>query len=81
MKEVVCLDCSTIMLIEGDLYIGKNVTCPECGSEFEITHLAPVQLEWVLEDDYDYDDYDDDDDDFIDDEYDEEVDEEEVETY
>jgi hypothetical protein len=81
MKEVICLDCSTVILIEDDIYIGLNVTCPKCEAEFEVTHLAPVQLEWAFDDDYDYYyDDDDDDDDLYGDEVDEEVDEE-IEEY
>jgi phage FluMu protein Com len=81
MKEVACLDCNTIFLIEDGLYIGLKVTCPECETQFEITYLSPVQIEWVYEDDYDYDLDDDMDDDDYEDEFDEEFDEEEVEAY
>jgi hypothetical protein len=76
MKEAICLDCSTIMLIEDDLYIGLKLSCPECEADFEITDLSPVQLEWVYEDGYEYDD-DDYDDDY--DDYDEEPSEERLE--
>ena len=82
MKEAICLDCSTIILIEDDVYIGLNVTCPECEAEFEVTQLSPVHLEWIFEFDYEYDDDDeDDDDDLYDDRFNEELNKEEVKTY
>jgi hypothetical protein len=84
MKEVICLDCSTVIQIEDDIYIGLEVICPACEGDFEVTHLSPIQIEWLFEDDDDFD-YDDDDvydeeyDDDYDDDYEEEFDEEEEE--
>ncbi|MHA2406066.1 MAG: hypothetical protein ACXACH_04865 [Candidatus Hermodarchaeia archaeon] len=60
MKEVTCLDCNTIILVDDETYIGQNVTCLKCEAEFEIVDLTPIQIEWLYED-YDDADYDDDD--------------------
>ena len=69
MKELICLDCSKIIVLEDDPSIGQTVLCPNCDAYFEITHLSPIVLDWAFEDDDDYDD----------DEYDEELDEEYLE--
>jgi hypothetical protein len=73
MKEVACLDCHSIIAIKGQPYIGQDLKCQSCGAELEIVHLFPIEVEWVYEDDGDYDDYDDyDDDDELEDEFEEE---------
>jgi hypothetical protein len=87
MKEVVCLNCNSIIAIKGEPHLGQQLECDNCSAELEVIHLFPIELDWVLEkddddDDYDdYDDYDDDelDDDDFDDEYEEEYDEERAE--
>lgn len=69
MKELICLNCSKIIVLEGDPSIGQTVLCPNCDAYFEITHLSPIVLDWAFEDDDDYDDDDDDYDEELDEEY------------
>ena len=59
MKELICLSCSEVIVLHDDPSIGQTVLCPHCDANFEVTHLSPIVLDWVFEDDDDYD-YDDD---------------------
>jgi hypothetical protein len=77
MKEVVCLDCNSIIAIKGKPFLGQKLECGNCSVQLEVIHLFPIELDWVLEQDEDYDDYDDyDDDDYEDDDYDDEYEDE-----
>jgi lysine biosynthesis protein LysW len=44
---------------EFDVDKGDLISCPECGSNLEVTSLSPLELEAVDEDDDDEDDDDD----------------------
>lgn len=42
---VMCPDCeSDLDLDEGDLDEGDVVECPECGAEFEVVSIGPLEL-------------------------------------
>jgi alpha-aminoadipate carrier protein LysW len=45
---------------EFDVDKGDLISCPECGSNLEVTSLSPLELEAVDDDDEDDDDEDDD---------------------
>jgi alpha-aminoadipate carrier protein LysW len=52
---IYCPECETNLDIdEEEVYEGEIVSCPECGSDFEIITLNPIELkpvEEVIEDD------------------------------
>lgn len=87
---VTCPECEAdIEISETDVDPGDTVSCQSCGTEFEVTSLAPLELEPLSDDDEEdeeneeeeEDEEDDDelgdDDDFADDEEDDEEDWEE----
>jgi alpha-aminoadipate carrier protein LysW len=76
--SAICPECdSDIDIDEGDVDVGDELTCSECGSLLRIVNDSPVEFEVADEDDLDDDDdeedEDEDDDDVEDD--DEELDE------
>jgi alpha-aminoadipate carrier protein LysW len=55
----ICPECDTDLdLDEEELEEGEVVSCPECGSDFEVITKSPLELNPV--DEYDYDDEEDD---------------------
>jgi alpha-aminoadipate/glutamate carrier protein LysW len=46
---------------EFDVDKGDRLSCPECGSNLEVTSLSPIELDLAPEDDEEEDDDDDDD--------------------
>lgn len=75
-----CPECEARLdLDEGQVDEGAVVSCPDCGSDFEIVNAHPLELNPVDEDDDDEDfDADDEDDEDLDDE-DEDLDDDEFE--
>jgi alpha-aminoadipate carrier protein LysW len=72
----ICPECDAeIEVDEFDVDRGDQLSCPECGTNLEVTGLAPLELDVAPDDDEDDDDDDLDDEDDIDDE--EEEDDEE----
>ena len=64
-----CPECDAeIEVDEFDVDKGDLISCPDCGSNLEVTSTSPVELELADEDD---DDYEDDEDREDDDEFDE----------
>ena len=58
----ICPECDAeIEVDEYDVDKGDLLSCPECGSNLEVTGLTPIELD-VASDDEDDDDDDDDDD-------------------
>ena len=57
-----CPECDAeIDVDEFDVDKGDQLSCPECGSNLEVTGMAPLELDLVLDDDDDdADDLDDD---------------------
>jgi hypothetical protein len=75
--SAICPECdSDIDIDEGDVDIGDELTCSECGSLLRIVNDSPIEFEVADEDDLDDDEEDEDDDDVEDDD-DEEDDEDE----
>jgi len=57
----ICPECDAeIEVDEFDVDKGDQLSCPECGSNLEVTGLAPLELDLAPEDDDDEDDLDDD---------------------
>ena len=45
-----CQDCQTEMAItQGSVKVGDIYDCPNCGAEYEITKLKPLQAEIIEE--------------------------------
>lgn len=56
-----CPECDTEFEVdEFDLDKGDQLSCPECGSNLEVTGLSPVELDLAPDDDEDDDELDDD---------------------
>ena len=68
MRRVECPDCGEIVELRESIRVGHRVVCVECGVELEVLSLYPLEVDYVLEDDWE-EDWDDDE---WDDEYDEE---------
>ena len=71
----ICPECDAeVELDEFDVDKGDQVSCPECGSNLEVTGLSPIELDLVSDEDEEAEDDDLDDDDLDGDEDDEESD-------
>jgi lysine biosynthesis protein LysW len=53
-----CPDCGLKVPLEGQIWLGREVTCPHCEAELEVVETVPVELDWLYEDDDEYDDED-----------------------
>ncbi len=74
--SAICPECdSDIDIDEGDVDIGDELTCSECGSLLRIVNDSPIEFEVADEDDLDDDEEDEDDDDVDDDDEDDDEDE------
>ncbi len=52
-----CPECETSLDVEEDeVDEGEVISCPECGTDFEVTTVNPVELKPVEEDEYEDDD-------------------------
>lgn len=61
---VLCPECESDLDIEEDeLDEGEIVSCTECGSDFEVVGVEPLELARISEDDEDDDDFGEDDED------------------
>jgi len=59
---VYCPDCETDLDIDEDeVDEGAVVSCPECGSDFEVITVTPIELKKVGEDEVDDEDEDEED--------------------
>lgn len=48
-----CPECETSLDVEEDeVDEGEVISCPECGTDFEVTTVNPVELKPVEEDEY-----------------------------
>ena len=57
-----CPECDAeIEVDEFDVDKGDQLSCPDCGSNLEVTGLSPIELDIALDEDEDEDDLDDDD--------------------
>jgi len=57
-----CPDCGEKISIQGEIRLGREVTCPNCEAELEIVETVPVELDWVYDEDEEYIDDEDDED-------------------
>ena len=74
---VICPECDAeIKLDEYDVDKGDLLSCPECGSNLEVTGVSPIDLELVTEEDEEDDGAGSADDDFGEDEGEDEEEEE-----
>ncbi len=54
---IYCPECETNLDIEEDeVDEGEIVSCPECGQDFEVITVSPIELKPVDEDKYEVDD-------------------------
>jgi alpha-aminoadipate/glutamate carrier protein LysW len=52
-----CPECETSLDVEEDeVDEGEVISCPECGMDFEVTTVNPVELKPVEEDEYEDED-------------------------
>lgn len=60
-----CPSCDEDITLKGEIQLGKQLMCPNCGTELEVISTNPVELDWSYEDyEYEDDDYQDDDEDW-----------------
>jgi alpha-aminoadipate carrier protein LysW len=58
----ICPECDAeIEVDEFDVDKGDQLSCPECGSNLEVTGLSPIELDLAPEEDEEEEDLDDDD--------------------
>src|SRR5712692_4525104 len=56
-----CPECDAeIEIDEFDVDKGDQLSCPDCGSNLEVTGISPIELDLASDDDEDEDDLDDD---------------------
>jgi alpha-aminoadipate carrier protein LysW len=61
---VLCPECETDLDVEEDeLDEGEVISCTECGTDFEVVGVEPLELARIADDDDDDDDRDDEDED------------------
>jgi alpha-aminoadipate/glutamate carrier protein LysW len=54
---VLCPECeSNLDIEEDDVDEGEVVSCPECGTDFEVVTVSPLELKAVDEEKYEEDD-------------------------
>lgn len=54
---VYCPECESDLAIdEEEMDEGEIVSCPECGTDFEVVTLSPLELKAVEEEKYEEDD-------------------------
>jgi lysine biosynthesis protein LysW len=51
-----CPDCGSKIALQGEVYLGRKIVCPDCDAELEVIETSPVQLDWLYEDDVKYED-------------------------
>jgi lysine biosynthesis protein LysW len=55
MLRVECPDCGEIVELSESIRVGRRVVCAECGVELEVLSLYPLEVDYVLEDDWEED--------------------------
>ena len=53
-----CPDCGEKIRLQGRIYVGKEVICPDCDAVLEVIDTEPVELDWALDDEDDDDEED-----------------------
>jgi lysine biosynthesis protein LysW len=54
MAQGYCPDCDSDIKLGNDPRKGQKVTCPSCGAYLEVVGLSPIELDWALDDDEEY---------------------------
>jgi alpha-aminoadipate carrier protein LysW len=52
-----CPECEAEIHVDEDVDKGEIITCLECDAELEVVGLDPIELDFALQDEDDYDDY------------------------
>ncbi len=52
MPKTYCLDCDAPIQVT-DPEEGDIITCPECGAEFEIISVDPLDIDYPLDEEWD----------------------------
>ena len=45
-----CPDCGEKIRIQGKVYVGREIVCPECDAILQVVDTEPVELDWTYED-------------------------------
>ncbi|MFQ5638862.1 MAG: lysine biosynthesis protein LysW [bacterium] len=53
-QAVSCPICDGSLKLEGDTVQGELLECPECGTELEVTSIAPFQVEEAPQEEEDW---------------------------
>ncbi|PIV01285.1 lysine biosynthesis protein LysW [Candidatus Shapirobacteria bacterium CG03_land_8_20_14_0_80_39_12] len=48
-KTIKCPDCEKVIIVPDDAQVGEIIECSNCGNEFEIISLNPLQTAVVIE--------------------------------
>lgn len=51
-----CPECHSKLIIPADVELSDRIVCESCGTELEVVHKVPLELEVVLALDDDHDD-------------------------
>ncbi|MBL7200210.1 MAG: hypothetical protein ISS56_08690 [Anaerolineae bacterium] len=54
MLRVECPDCGEIVELRENTPVGSRVICVECGVELEVLSLYPLEVDYALEDEDDW---------------------------
>ena len=46
---VECLDCGAEIALIGQIRVGQQMTCSECGTMLEVMGLDPVEVDWIYD--------------------------------
>ena len=49
MSNLVCIECAAELVLEENPMLGEIIECPECGLEFEVVNLNPLQIDMAPE--------------------------------
>lgn len=52
MFRALCPDCGEVVELQERTRVGDRVVCAECGVELEVISLYPLDLDYVLEEDW-----------------------------
>ena len=49
-----CLECDGEIELSGEVEAGEIIDCPDCGSEFEVKKVSPVELGFAPKEEEDW---------------------------
>jgi hypothetical protein len=47
MAVAYCLDCGTRIYVGRKPWVGQAVYCDRCDADLEVTHVNPLELDWI----------------------------------